>query len=103
MENVLFTLTFLACPLGMGLMMWFMAKATRKDVALDSQAVPRDVSVEQLREEHRRLGDELERLDRRSASPSPEVQRERQRALATKLNRRARLDAPASPELEVRL
>ena len=68
MENVLLALAFLACPLGMGLMMWFMAKGMRKDSA---PTAPQTASVEQLREEHRRLGDELERLDSRPASPAP--------------------------------
>ncbi len=57
----LLSLAFLACPVGMGLMMWFMAKGMRREpTASDPRA---GASVEQLREEHRRLGAEIERLD----------------------------------------
>ena len=61
MESILLALALLACPVGMGLMMWFMAKGMRKDPAAEQPRVA--ASVEQLREEHRRLGAELERLD----------------------------------------
>ncbi len=61
MESTLLALAFLACPVGMGLMMWFMAKGMRKEPAAEQPPVAG--SVEQLREEHRRLGAELERLD----------------------------------------
>lgn len=67
MENVLLSLAFLACPVGMGLMMWFMAKGTRKDAV--PAPTPADASVEELREEHQRLGDEIERLEERRGSP----------------------------------
>ena len=69
MESILLSLAFLACPLGMGLMMWFMAKGMRQESA--AAAPPQNASVEQLREEHRRLGEELERLEDRPASPAP--------------------------------
>ncbi len=67
MESILLALAFLACPVGMGLMMWFMAKGMRKE----PRAVqPADAaSVEQLREEHRRLGAELERVEGREGEP----------------------------------
>ncbi|MDP9385728.1 MAG: hypothetical protein M3P50_10955 [Actinomycetota bacterium] len=66
MESFLLSLAFLACPIGMGLMMWFMAKGMRKEPAA---AEPRPgASVEQLREEHRRLGAEIERLDARDTA-----------------------------------
>lgn len=61
MENVLLSLAFLACPIGMGLMMWFMAKGGRKQPG--SVVPPAGASVEQLREEHLCLGAEVERLD----------------------------------------
>jgi hypothetical protein len=35
MESILFSLALLACPLGMGLMMWFMARGMRKDAPAD--------------------------------------------------------------------
>ncbi len=65
MESFLLSLAFLACPIGMGLMMWFMAKGMRKKPAA-AEPCP-GASVEQLREEHRRLGAEIERLDAHDA------------------------------------
>jgi flagellar basal body-associated protein FliL len=65
MESILLALAFLACPVGMGLMMWFMAKGMRKDEAPQQPRV--GASAEQLREEHRRLGAEIERVDGRPA------------------------------------
>lgn len=61
MESIFFSLIFLACPVGMGLMMWFMGKGTRQKEAPSAPAA--GASVEQLREEHRRLGSQIERLD----------------------------------------
>ena len=76
MESILFTLALLACPVGMGLMMWFMAKGMRKEPAAEPRGVPARPgqpqvggSVEHLREEHSRLGAELERLEGRPAEP----------------------------------
>ena len=67
MEAALLSAAVLACPVGMGLMMWFMAKGISKDPAAEQPPVAG--SVEQLREEHRRLGAELERLDGQPADP----------------------------------
>ncbi len=67
MENVLLSLAFLACPVGMGLMMWFMAKGTRREPAAGRPAM--GSSVEQLREEHRRLATEIERLENQQPEP----------------------------------
>ena len=61
MEGIVLALAFLACPVVMGGMMWFMAKGMRRQPPAEQPDRP--VSVEQLREEHRRLGDELERID----------------------------------------
>ena len=58
METVLFGAVALACPIGMGAMMWCMAKGMRK--GSDAAAEP---SVDDLRAEHARLGEEIERLD----------------------------------------
>lgn len=63
MESIVLAIAVLACPVGMGLMMWFMAKGMRKGPA--AAQPDRAPSVEQLREEHRRLGAELERVDGR--------------------------------------
>lgn len=60
MENVLLGAAVLACPVGMGLMMWFMAKGMRQG----STGSPGEASIEELRAEHRRLGQEIEQLER---------------------------------------
>ena len=50
MEGLLLTAALLACPLGMGLMMWFMTRGQKKPPA-DAQAR----SVSELRAEQQRL------------------------------------------------
>jgi flagellar basal body-associated protein FliL len=67
MENVLLSLAVLACPVGMGLMMWFMAKGMRSGQKTDREAA---TSLEELQAEHRRLGAEIERLERDSSPRS---------------------------------
>lgn len=64
MEGVLVALAILACPVGMGLMMWFMAKGRRGG----KHEEPRDLG--DLRDEHRRLGEQIEHLESRSAPDS---------------------------------
>lgn len=60
METVFFAAAVLACPLGMGAMMWYMAKGMRKEKpAAEQPDAPTD-----LRAEHARLGAEIERLER---------------------------------------
>jgi hypothetical protein len=66
MESVLVGLAVLACPVGMGLMMWFMAKGMRSGSKPDREAA----SLEELQAEHRRLGAEIERLERDSTPGS---------------------------------
>jgi hypothetical protein len=58
MESVLVGLAVLACPVGMGLMMWFMARGMRGQRKEHTPA-----SIETLREEHRRLGAEIDRIE----------------------------------------
>jgi len=60
MESVLLGLAVLACPVGMGLMMWFMAKGMRTDSTPRAEA---SNSLEELHAEHRRLGAEIDRLE----------------------------------------
>jgi hypothetical protein len=71
-EGLLVGLVALACPVGMGVMMWLMAKGARKR----GTAVDEHASLDQLRAEHRRLGAEIERLqDGSSSSSSVEIPR----------------------------
>lgn len=57
MEGALITLALLACPVGMGLMMWFMGKNVKG--GNDNAAPAQPKSVEQLREEQTRLEAEI--------------------------------------------
>ena len=58
MRDVVFGLMALACPIGMGAMMWFMSKGMRRD-----QTRSVSPSLEGLREEHRRLGAEIDAVE----------------------------------------
>ena len=60
MENAFLALAILACPIGMGVMMWVMARGLggKKDDA----ASPGE--VERLRSEQERLSAEVKRLER---------------------------------------
>ncbi|MEJ7825320.1 MAG: hypothetical protein WKF48_07805 [Solirubrobacteraceae bacterium] len=59
MSEAVLALAVLACPVGMGLMMWFMARGMRGD---RNQSNP---SVTELRSEHERLGQQIEELEDR--------------------------------------
>ena len=59
MEAVVLGLAALACPLGMGFMMWFMARGMRKDKPAPDQRS----DLGDLRAEHARLGAQIERLE----------------------------------------
>lgn len=50
MEGLLLTAALLACPVGMGLMMWFMARGQKKPAADGSSR-----SIAELRAEQQRL------------------------------------------------
>lgn len=57
MESIVLGLAVLACPVGMGLMMWFMAKGTggkKED----------PTTVEQMRAEQQRLATQVEQRER---------------------------------------
>jgi hypothetical protein len=60
MPDIVYGLAALACPLGMGAMMWFMGKGMR---TREPRPDVRAGSAEDLREEHRRLGAQIERLE----------------------------------------
>jgi hypothetical protein len=68
-ESIFVALAVLACPIGMGAMMWFMVKGMRRG---DSGSQPgQAASVDDLRAEHRRLGEDIERLERGNAGSPP--------------------------------
>ncbi|MGI9096988.1 MAG: hypothetical protein ACR2H2_00565 [Solirubrobacteraceae bacterium] len=58
MEGILLGAAVLACPVGMGLMMWFMARGMK-----DKRDDGGPASLETLREEQRRLGEDISRLE----------------------------------------
>lgn len=62
MEGLLVILALAACPLGMGLMMWFMSKGMRGRQHDEKRS---DTSLEDLRREQGRLSAEIERLEQR--------------------------------------
>jgi uncharacterized protein YlxW (UPF0749 family) len=61
--SVLAPLAALACPIGMGAMMWLMARAGKKREAPRPERADRHVSLETVREEQRRLNDQIDRLE----------------------------------------
>ena len=69
-------LAFLACPVGMGAMMWFMMRGNKSQRQSGPETPPPDpgrpASLELLREEHDRLGAEIGRLEHRGTE-SPET------------------------------
>jgi hypothetical protein len=70
MENALLALALLACPAGMGLMMWWMNRGMKHGPA----KTPTDGSGEDLRAEHARVSADIERLEREQRR-HPEVLR----------------------------
>jgi hypothetical protein len=62
MQNLAIAAAALACPVSMSLMMWFMAKAGRRTEHTEAQ---RELSLDQLRAEHRRLGAQIDGLEDR--------------------------------------
>jgi hypothetical protein len=66
-ENVLVGLAVLACPVAMGLMMWFMMRGMRGGSERRADlASARDLDA--LRIEHRRLGADIAELERSEGS-----------------------------------
>ena len=68
MQEILSFVAWLACPAGMGLMMWMMGRGSRRQQAAGSPGKGSSASLQRLRDEHQRLGPELDRRDERQAS-----------------------------------
>lgn len=60
----------LACPIGMGLMMWFMAKGMRRTEDNAPSEVTEPPSLDDLRAEQERLAAQISELDRDKTSHS---------------------------------
>lgn len=66
MESILLGLAVLACPVGMGLMMWMMGKG------MIGGKQKEQAEVEEMRVEQKRLAGEVQRLEReRTADLTP--------------------------------
>jgi hypothetical protein len=72
MDGALIALVALACPIGMGLMMWFMGKGMR-DEGRRREDPAEGVGLAELKAEQARLGAEVERLERRAAASDEPV------------------------------
>jgi len=63
-ETLIPTLALLACPVGMGAMMWFMVRGSKSGSPHSSTGAP---SLAELREEQRRIAADIDRLEDGSA------------------------------------
>ncbi len=60
LASPLLALCAVACPVGMGAMMWFMARGSRSN---QSPPAPPPSTLDDLRHEHERLGAQIESLE----------------------------------------
>lgn len=70
METALVALVALACPIGMGLCMWMMARGMRGRSDKREAAQSEQPSLAELRAERDRLSAEVERAERTDGNPA---------------------------------
>jgi hypothetical protein len=68
MESAVLVLFALACPLGMGLCMWMMARGMRGDSAKQRTDQTKQPSLAELRSEQHRLAAEIARVERNAGN-----------------------------------
>ena len=66
LASPLLALCAVACPVGMGAMMWFMARGSRSN---NAQPARPPSTLDDLRHEHERLGAQIESLEGSHADP----------------------------------
>lgn len=76
MESLL-TFALLACPIGMGLMMWFMSKGMRGGDSHEEGVHGDQASLAELQAQHAHLGAEIDRLESRDGWPDRVVDAQR--------------------------
>ncbi|HEV2753474.1 MAG TPA: hypothetical protein VGV36_06525 [Solirubrobacteraceae bacterium] len=71
--ELLYVLALLACPVGMGAMMWLMSKGMMGTNKKDDTSSARSDSLQDLRDEQHRLSADIARLEARQV-PEPEFE-----------------------------
>ncbi|MDP8967446.1 MAG: hypothetical protein M3N04_02490 [Actinomycetota bacterium] len=62
--ELLLVLALLACPVGMGLMMWWMGRTMKNGQSSQAEQPAAPENPEQLRDEHARLTAQIDQLER---------------------------------------